>query len=71
MENEPDTLYYETIQEDDLVSFIHIIKFKDEEARKFHESTPYIKKFVDEMYPLSEAEPVFSDYRIVKSIKRY
>ena len=71
LENEPDTLYYESLQEEDLVSFIHIITFRNEEARNFHESTPHVKKFVDDLYPLLEAEPVFSDYKIVRSIKRY
>ncbi|MFX1338293.1 MAG: putative quinol monooxygenase [Promethearchaeota archaeon] len=71
LENEPNTLYYESLQEEDLVSFINIITFSDEEARIYHESTPYGKKFVDDLYPLLEAEPVISNYNIVKSIKRY
>ncbi len=71
LENEPDTIFYESLQEDDRVSFIHIITFRNEEARKFHESTPYVKKFVENLYPLLEAEPTFSDYNIVNSIKRY
>ena len=71
MENEPGTLYYEALQEDDLVSFIHIITFKDDKARKFHESTPYIQHYVEELNPLLEVEPTFSAYKIVRSIKRY
>ena len=71
LENEPDTLYYECLQEENLVSFIHIITFRDEEARKYHGSTPYLKKYIDDLYPLLEAEPIFSDYSILKSIKRY
>jgi quinol monooxygenase YgiN len=71
LENEPDTLYYESIQDEDQFSFIHIITFSNDEARKHHESTPYVKEFVEHLYPLLEAEPIFSDYKVIRSIKRY
>ena len=71
LENEPDTLYYESIQEEDQISFIHIITFRNEEAQKFHKSTVYLKEFVEHLYPLLEAEPIFSDYIVIRSIKRY
>lgn len=71
LENEPDTLYYESIQEEDQISFIHVITFRNEEAQSFHESTAYLKEFVEHLYPLLEAEPIFSDYKVIRSIKRY
>ena len=71
LENEPDTLYYESIQEEDQVSFIHVITFRNEESQTFHESTVYLKEFVEHLYPLLEAEPIFSDYKVIRSIKRY
>ena len=71
LENEPDTLYYESIQEEDQISFIHFITFRNEEAQTLHESTTYLKEFVEHLYPLLEAKPIFSDYKVIRSIKRY
>ena len=71
LENEPDTVYYESIQEEDQISFIHVITFNNDEARKKHESTSYVKEFIGNLYPLLEAEPTFSDYKVIRSIKRY
>ena len=71
LENEPDMVYYESIQEEDQISFIHVITFRNEEARKKNESTSYVKEFIGNLYPLLEAEPTFSDYKIIRSIKRY
>ena len=71
MENEPDTIYYESIQLDDNVSFIHIITFRNEEAKKLHETSLYVAEFTKKVYPLLESEPIFNHYNIVSSIKRY
>ena len=30
-----------------------------------------VKEFVEHLYPLLEAEPIFSDYKVIRSIKRY
>ena len=59
--HESDTLYYESFQEPDGVSFTHIMSFKDEEAEKYHRNTAHVNKFVNILYPNCEQKPVFID----------
>lgn len=67
--NEPDTLFYDAFQEEDDVSFVHFMCFKDGKAQEFHRSTPHVKKFVDVLYPDCEEKPTFTELRLVRSNK--
>ena len=59
--HEQDTLYYESFQESDGVSFTHIMSFKDEAAENLHKNTAHVNKFVNLLYPNCEQKPVFID----------
>lgn len=69
--NEPDTLAYEAFHENDNVSFVHFMTFKDENAETAHKTTPHVMKFVEILYPLCENEPVFTELSMLKSNYRF
>lgn len=57
-ENETETLDYASWQEKDNENkFVHTMTFKDEEARKHHVSTEYVKPFVAKLYPICVEDP--------------
>ncbi|MDP3964085.1 MAG: antibiotic biosynthesis monooxygenase [bacterium] len=58
---EPGTLFYRSYQMPDRVSFLHVMEFEDKTAAEHHRSTPHVKAFVKELYPLCEEEPEFTD----------
>lgn len=66
-ENEEGTLVYESYQKPDRVSFVHFMTFKDEKAEEFHRQTPWVKKFVEALYPKCEEKPEFYDLKPVAS----
>lgn len=65
--NEPGTILYESYQKTDSVSFIHTMYFKDAEAEEMHKNSPYVKKFVDILYPNCEIKPTFTDLKLLAS----
>ncbi len=67
--NEPGTLFYDSFQEEDSLSFVHFMSFKDEKAREFHTNTAHVKKFVGILYPECEEEPVFTELKLIRSNK--
>ena len=66
-QHEEGTLLYQSLRENDGVSFVHFMTFKDEKAEEIHRSTPHVKKFVDILYPNCEQRPVFTDLTSVAS----
>lgn len=65
---EPGTILYNCFQEkSDSASFIHMMTFESENAEEHHRHTNYEQEFVDKLYPLCEAEPVFSELSLVCS----
>ena len=68
VKNEPGVLSYNAFQEED-ISFVHFITFKDDMAKKSHENSVHVRKFVDFLYPVCEEEPVFNNLNLVKSNK--
>lgn len=66
---EPGTLVYKAFQLDDRLSFIHFMTFKDKKSKKIHETSHYVKKFVNVLYPNCAKKPVFTDLKLVKSNK--
>jgi len=66
-ENEPNTLFYAGFQEPDQYSFVHLMTFKDVAAEKHHRGTPYVREFVEALYPNCEVEPSFKDLTLVES----
>lgn len=60
------TVAYDAFQEDE-VSFVHFMTFKNDQAQKAHEIADHTNKFVDILYPNCEKEPVFTELKIVKS----
>lgn len=44
---------------EDGVSFLHVMTFPDETARRNHEAAPYTLRFVEALYPYCEEAPVF------------
>jgi quinol monooxygenase YgiN len=68
--NEPGTILYNCFQEkSDTTSFIHTMTFESEKAEEHHRHSDYVKKFVDQLYPLCETEPVFSELELICSNK--
>ncbi len=68
--NEPDTLSYDAYMEDDDLSFLHFMSFKDREAEEYHRATPHVKEFVKKLYPTCDIEPYFTEIKLIRSNKR-
>jgi quinol monooxygenase YgiN len=67
---EPGTALYNCFQENnDETSFIDMMTFESEKAEEHHRHTKCVKDFVDELYPLCEEEPIFSELSLVCSNK--
>jgi quinol monooxygenase YgiN len=66
--NEPDTLLYTAMQEnEDATSFLHYFIFKDEAAQERHANSDGVKQFTAVLYPEC-LEPVeFKMFKIVAS----
>ncbi len=64
--NEPDTLSYQSFQlNHDIQEFVHLMCFTGEDADERHKDSPYIKKFVEALYPICESEPKFHHLGVV------
>jgi quinol monooxygenase YgiN len=63
---ESGTLAYDAFQEDE-TGFVHLMTFKNDQARKAHEIADYTNRFVDMLYPNCEKEPVFTELTPLKS----
>lgn len=68
--DEPGTLRYESFREADGVSYLHFMSFADDAAEEAHGQTDHMKRFVAELYPKCEVQPVFSDLRMVSGAGR-
>jgi quinol monooxygenase YgiN len=69
-QQEPGTVLYNCFQEKgDERSFIHTMSFESEKAEEHHRHTEYVKEFVENLYPVCETEPVFSELNLICSNK--
>ncbi len=67
-DKEPGTISYHCYQEkSDETSFIHVMTFQNEEAEETHRHTNYVRRFINELYPLCEMEPEFSELNLICS----
>ncbi|WP_109830422.1 putative quinol monooxygenase [Reichenbachiella versicolor] len=56
--NEPDTLNYIAYQHDeDIRRFIHVMTFRDMDAREEHRHSDHYEEFIVNLTPLCESEP--------------
>src|SRR5206468_10598301 len=68
--DEPGTLRYESFREADGVSYLHLVGFADDQAQEAHERTEHIRRFVAELGPKCEVQPVFADLNMVSGAGR-
>ena len=68
-QHEPDTIYGALVA-DDGTTFIHCMAFPTQEAEEHHRTAAYTKRFVEELYPNCEEEPVFTTVEVAQSTKR-
>jgi len=68
--DEPGTLRYESFREADGVSYVHLMAFADEAAEEAHKKTDHVKQFVADLYPRCEAQPVFTDLKMISGAGR-
>ncbi len=68
-QHEPDTIYGALVA-DDRSTFIHCMAFPTQGAEERHRRADYTKRFVEELSPLCEEEPVFSTFHVVRSTKK-
>jgi quinol monooxygenase YgiN len=68
--DEPGTLRYESFREADGVSYLHLVGFADDAAQEAHERTEHLRRFVAELGPLCEVQPVFADLKMVSGAGR-
>ena len=66
-ENEPGTLFYESYQGKDDLSFFHIMTFENALAEELHRQTPHMADFVKKLYPCCVEEPGFVELEMVGS----
>ena len=65
-ENEPST-FYETYQEANGPSFVHLMCFESEEAEDAHRNAPHTNTFVDLLYSSCENPPIFTNLSLLGS----
>jgi quinol monooxygenase YgiN len=68
--DEPATLRYESFREADGVSYLHFMSFADDAGEEAHRKTDHMKRFIAELYPKCEAQPVFTDLKMVSGAGR-
>ena len=68
--DEPGTLRYESFREPDGVSYVHLMGFADDAAEQAHRETDHVKRFVAELYPRCEQQPVFTDLKMISGAGR-
>ncbi|NAS10948.1 putative quinol monooxygenase [Poritiphilus flavus] len=57
-ENEPETLFYKSFQLlEDPTRFVHVMIFKNEEARERHSSSAYCREFAHKLYAMCKERP--------------
>jgi quinol monooxygenase YgiN len=47
--------------------FMTSFVFEDEAARQIHQSTEWVKRFTEVIYPLNEGDVLFTEYNLVAS----
>ena len=68
--NEKGTILYSSYNaKGDETNFFHVMTFTGDAAEQIHKSSPYVKTFVQKLYPLCEIEPQFTRLNPVASIK--
>ena len=64
--NEPGTRLYSALQNaNDSNSFMTFFIFEDENAREYHQSTEWVKRFTDTIYPDNANGVEFTEYSLV------
>lgn len=64
--NEPQCTLYRSLQEiDNPTQFVHYMIFESEEAETHHRQTPWVKEFVDRLYPILQVETVFAEMNVI------
>ena len=64
-ENEPDTLLYTSLQENENPNhFLHYFIFQDESARDLHANSEAVKRFTEILYPNLVAPVEFTEYHL-------
>ncbi|MGD8353934.1 MAG: antibiotic biosynthesis monooxygenase [Pseudomonadota bacterium] len=66
-ENEPGTLFYESYQGKDDLSFFHLMTFENAVAEEIHRQTPHMETFAKKLYPNCVQEPGFVELTLVGS----
>lgn len=64
-EHEPSTVYTAYQDGKDPTSFVHLMRFPDEQAEEAHRLASYTDQFVEVLYPSCRREPVFRDLRLL------
>jgi quinol monooxygenase YgiN len=54
---------------DDPTRFMTSFVFEDEAARQLHQSTEWVKRFTEVIYPLNNGEVLFTEYNLVASTR--
>jgi len=69
--NEPGTIEYKVFQDaEDSSTFVHLMSFVDQNAKKVHEKTEHLKKLKKILVPISKGKAVYTilaEIRFVKS----
>src|SRR4051794_10727127 len=67
-QHEPDSLFYAVVQDkDDATSFMHFGVYKDAAAQDWHNNSPYVKQYADQLWAETIAPATFIDYDLVAS----
>jgi quinol monooxygenase YgiN len=68
--DEPGTLRYESFREADGVSYLQLVGFADDASQEAHERTEHLRRFVAELGPMCEVQPLFADLKMVSGAGR-
>lgn len=61
------TARYQAYQHKDAPTrFTHFMEFRTPAAEKYHQTTPWVKRFTETLLPRCTKEPVFSEIEVVE-----
>ncbi len=66
-ENEKETLFYKSFQlQQDPTRFVHVMIFKNEEARERHSNSAYCREFAHKLYAMCKERPIPEFYEEIR-----
>lgn len=65
--HEPGTLFYDNLRRGDSLEYLDMMCFRNREAQEQHRQAAYCQEFIDQVVPLCQTGPQFTELKLVAS----